>query len=167
MHEAHPSNPPTLRRSPRRLAATAAVGVALFAGSAVALTGFAGAASAQDNPAASSADAGQARPGVKHPRLRQAVKGAVRTAADAIGIDARTLVTEAKGSSIANVATAHGVDPQVVVDALVAKGQERIDQAVANGKLTAEKAAEISAKLPEKAALVVNHVFDGSHRPNR
>jgi hypothetical protein len=51
--------------------------------------------------------------------------------AEAIGIDAETLREElAGGSTIAEIAEANGVDPQVVIDALVAEYTERVTSLV-------------------------------------
>ncbi|MBX3284625.1 MAG: hypothetical protein R2746_14980 [Acidimicrobiales bacterium] len=98
-----------------------------------------------------------ARP-AKHPRLRHALRQAVKTSAEAIGITPKELATELKaGKSIAEVAEAKGVPVSKVTDALVAKGTARIDQAVADGKLTAERAEKAKARLPKLADRIVNH----------
>lgn len=88
------------------------------------------------------------------------------TAAGAIGIDVATLRTELEGGkSIAEVAQARGVDPQKVIDAIVAKATADIDQAVADGKIPAERAADIKSKLGTRIAEMVNGHRDG--RPPR
>ncbi len=47
--------------------------------------------------------------------------------ADAIGIDVETLREELRtGATVAEIAEANGVDPQVVIDALVADYTERV-----------------------------------------
>jgi len=85
-----------------------------------------------------------------------------QTAADAIGIDVKTLMAELKGGkSLADVAKAHNVDPQKVIDALVAKAGAQIDKAVADGKLTADKAAAAKAKLSARVTAMVNRSFTG------
>ena len=64
-------------------------------------------------------------------------------AAEAIGIDAdelRTAVDE--GQSIAEVATANGVDAGDVVDAMVAAKAERLAEKVDEGRLTPDEADE-------------------------
>jgi uncharacterized protein YidB (DUF937 family) len=67
------------------------------------------------------------RPGRRHPR---AVAG-LRTAADVIGITVQELGTALRdGQTIAQVAEANGVDPQEVIDALVARSTERITKVV-------------------------------------
>lgn len=96
-----------------------------------------------------------------HPRrhhARQLLRGAVKTSAEVIGITPKELAAELKaGRSIAEVAEAKGVETSKVTDALVAKGTARIDQAVANGKITAERAAKAKARLPKLADRIVNH----------
>jgi hypothetical protein len=63
----------------------------------------------------------------QHPRATVAL----RTAADTIGIDVRDLVAGLRdGQTLAQVAEANGVDPQAVIDALVARSTERITKVV-------------------------------------
>jgi hypothetical protein len=77
--------------------------------------------------------------------------------ADAIGIDEDTLRDELRaGGTIADIATANGVDPQSVIDALVADAQEHLDAAVANGRLDEAEAAERAATLEERITDRVN-----------
>lgn len=79
------------------------------------------------------------------------------TIANLIGIDLRALLAELKaGSSIADVAEANGVDPQTIINALVADAQADIDAAAAEGKISAEEAADWSAKLEERFSYSVN-----------
>lgn len=78
-------------------------------------------------------------------------------AAEAIGVseeDLRAALLD--GQSIADVAAANGVDVETVVDALVADATERIDQAVADGELDADRAEEIKANLEERVTALVN-----------
>jgi len=63
----------------------------------------------------------------RHPRRA----AAIRTAAEAIGIDAGELRAALRdGQTIAQVAEANGVDPQDAIDALVARSTERITKVV-------------------------------------
>lgn len=152
----------------KKILASTVIGAGLLAGSAGLVTGvLAGPASAQA-PATAGPNSGGAEQRGQHPRLRRLVAAVVKTSADTIGIDAKALVQDLKdGSTIAEVATAHGVEPQAVIDALVAKADARIDQAVTDGKLTAERAAELKTKVPAVAERAVNRVFDGSRIPKR
>ena len=59
------------------------------------------------------------------------------------------------GRTIADVAGERGVDVQVVVDAIVAAQRARIDEAVAAGDLTRERADEILADAEERATALV------------
>ncbi len=54
------------------------------------------------------------------------------------------------------MAAERGVDLQGVIDALVADATARIDTAVADGRLDAERAAELKAALPDRVAEFVN-----------
>lgn len=88
---------------------------------------------------------------------RELLKGAVEVSAKTIGVDPKELVGDLKaGQSVSDVATAHNVDPQKVIDALVADGNNKIDQAVTAKKITPEQATKIKAKLPALAAKFVN-----------
>jgi uncharacterized protein (DUF433 family) len=93
-----------------------------------------------------------------HRHLRRAVRrGAIAVIARTIGVDAKTVVQARKnGHSIADLAREHNVDPQKVIDALVAAGTKKVDALVTKGKLDADKAASIKQQLPERAQKVVN-----------
>ncbi len=105
--------------------------------------------SSHASPAAASAAASR-------PRYRS-LKAAAQEAARVIGISVATLRTEVKAKgTIAAVATAHGVSPQSVIDAIVTKADTAIDRAVANHKLDATKAAALKAKVPGLAGQFVN-----------
>ncbi len=90
------------------------------------------------------------------------------TAAETIGItteELRDAVTA--GSTIAEVATDNGVDPQTVIDALVAEKQEKLEQAVADGRLTDEEAADKAAEIEQRVTDAVNGEIDFSERGPR
>jgi len=81
----------------------------------------------------------------------------LEAAAAAIGIEEDALRDALENDqTIAQVAQANDVDPQTVVDALVADVSARIDQRVADGDLTQEEADEKKAELPEHMTAVVN-----------
>ncbi len=83
--------------------------------------------------------------------------------ADLLGIDVATLRTELQsGSTIAEIAAAHGVDAQTVIDALVAEAKSHLDLSVSNGRLTQEEA---DAKLAELTERITDRVNNG--RPER
>ncbi|MET0907974.1 MAG: hypothetical protein ABWZ99_00780, partial [Ilumatobacteraceae bacterium] len=55
---------------------------------------------------------------------------------ETLGIDIATLRDQLQaGTSLADIATAQGVDVQVLIDTLVTEGSERIDEAVAAGRI--------------------------------
>ena len=78
-------------------------------------------------------------------------------AATALGMTLDELRTELQGgSTIAEIATAKGVDLQTVVDALVAQATERINDKVADGSLTQEEADARLAEVTERVTAAVN-----------
>lgn len=134
--------------------------IAVAAGVAAAITfgGIAGAAVVSPDPGdADVAVAHHGGPGFGH-RL---VAG-FETLAEVLGVSTGELRDAlADGRSIADVAEANGVELQAVIDALVAEANERIDDAVADGHLTAEQA-------DARKASVVDHVtelVDGDGMP--
>jgi hypothetical protein len=96
-----------------------------------------------------------------HPGLRRHARLALGTVvADTIGIERSELRDALRsGQSIAEVAQAHGVDPQAVVDAVLQAINARVDQAVANGRIDADRGATIKAKAAEKVPTFVNRHF--------
>jgi ribosomal protein S20 len=90
------------------------------------------------------------------PRMR-AVRGAAKVAADTIGIEPEELRTEVQsGKTIAQVAEEHGKSAQDVIDAVVTAGNQRIDKAVAKGRLTADQATKAKARLAQAAEKLVD-----------
>jgi hypothetical protein len=88
---------------------------------------------------------------------RHARRAGFKVAAETIGVSAKDLLAAVKGgSSIAAVAQQHDVTPQAVVDAVVKAAGDRLDQAVANGKLDADRAATIKDRLTERVTNAVN-----------
>lgn len=68
-----------------------------------------------------------------------------------IGIDVDVLRDELRaGNSIADVAEANGVDPQVVVDALIDELEGHLDLAVEDGRLTTDEAATALERRSER-----------------
>ena len=85
------------------------------------------------------------------------LRAAVTTAAEAIGISPRELAAELReGRSIAEVASAEGVELVTVTDALTAKATAAIDAAVANGRIDEEQAARLMDRLPTAIDRFVN-----------
>ena len=90
---------------------------------------------------------------------------ALGIAAETIGVSRADLRSQLRdGKTVAEIAQANDVEPQAVVDAIVTAANERIDKAVVEGKITAERAAAAKARVPELARKLVDHEFDGSRR---
>jgi uncharacterized protein (DUF433 family) len=87
--------------------------------------------------------------------------GPIEVAAEAIGIEPSELLIELRdGATIADVAEDHGVEPQAVIDAIVAEQRDRLDQAVQDGSLTQAEADERAAELEEHATELVDGELD-------
>jgi transposase-like protein len=103
---------------------------------------------------------------LKHLRHRRLVHAAVDVSAKTIGItpaDLRAAIES--GKSVAEVATAHHVDPATVVHALVTAGTTRIDKAVDAGHLDAARAAKLKARLPQAAQRFVDFTRSPDAKP--
>lgn len=79
-------------------------------------------------------------------------------AATALGMTADDLRTAlaVDGATLAGVAQDQGVERQALVDALVAAGTDRVQQAVTDGRLTQAEADERIAELPDRTATLVD-----------
>ena len=107
------------------------------------------------------------RPADEKPRFRHGRPGhALETAAGAIGIETADLAAAiGEGASIAEVAAQHGVAAEDVVNALVEEANTRIDQAAADERISAERAAALKASVAEKVTDMVNGELE--RRPGR
>ncbi|MFN8019290.1 MAG: hypothetical protein U0P45_14385 [Acidimicrobiales bacterium] len=63
------------------------------------------------------------------------------------------------GKTLAQIAKDKGIDPQKVIDALVADAKAHLDQAVADGHLTKEQAAKRLDQITKGIATMVNDGF--------
>jgi len=76
-----------------------------------------------------------------------------------LGIDVQTLRYDLRdGKTVAEIATAQGVDPQTVIDSLVADAKAHLDLAVQNGRLTQKEA---DAKLADATQRITDFVNNG------
>ena len=93
--------------------------------------------------------------------LRQGLRLAFTTAADTLGLTAQELREQVKSGpqSIASVA---GDQTDEVTAAIVAALSARIDEAVANGNVSAARADQAKSRLPDAAQRFVNRV-PGQH----
>jgi hypothetical protein len=71
-------------------------------------------------------------------------------AATAIGITIEQLREELPGKSLAQVAQAHGRNPADVAAALKNAANQRIEQATTSGRISAERAAQMSQRIAER-----------------
>lgn len=86
----------------------------------------------------------------------------VDAAADALGLTAEEVRQGLMdGSSLADLAAEQGVDPQVVIDALVASVNEHLDEEVAAGELTQEEADARRAEATERITALVDGELPG------
>jgi polyhydroxyalkanoate synthesis regulator phasin len=65
------------------------------------------------------------------------------------------------GKSIADVAEAKGVDPQVIADAYAAQLEENLAQVVENGKITQNQADWMLDQAKERVLDLLNNTFEG------
>jgi len=82
-------------------------------------------------------------------------------AAETIGIEESALLDAiGDGETIAEVAIANGIDAAVVIDALVAVDQVKLDEQVADGSITAEVADEKAAEALDRITGIVNGTIE-------
>jgi ribosomal protein S20 len=133
----------TLRAS--RVLAAAALTAGLAGGGVLGVTAVAGAQTDGDRPPAEA----DRPPGGHGPGLDAAAK--------ALNLSADDLRSKLEGDkTIAQVAQEQGVNVQTVIDAMVADATAHIDQAVQEGKLTADQANERKSNLQERITKLVN-----------
>jgi hypothetical protein len=81
----------------------------------------------------------------------------IGAAATYIGITVEELRQEKEaGKTLAQVATEHGKTREGLVAALTDASNAAIDQAVADGRITAERAAELKQRAPEQVERIVD-----------
>lgn len=100
-----------------------------------------------------------------HQAHRFANKAGFAEVAESLGISEEAIgAGRAEGKTLAEVAAEAGVAEQDLVDALVAQATDTIDQAVTDGQLTDERAAQMKEKLAERIAEGVNRSGHNHHR---
>jgi len=169
-NESHdqPTATPSGHRTRTTVIASALAGLALLGGTAVFALGGGSVASAATTATSAVSQAanpsgGGARGWLKAHR-KEIRKQGIETAASTIGISTDELKQDLKnGQSIAEIATAHNVDPQTVATALVTKVDTAIDQAVTAGKVTQARGDALKAKVPTAIDRVINH-HRGDHK---
>ena len=117
---------------------------------ATAALGIPGVANAQSSDQPAQSEPARPGPGRHGPDLE--------TAASVLGLSVDDLRTKLEGGqTLAAIAGEQNVDVQTLVDALVAEASDRLDEAVADGKLTADQAADRQADLPDRIDHFVNN----------
>jgi uncharacterized protein (DUF433 family) len=87
--------------------------------------------------------------------------------AERLGLTVDEVVDElSAGISIADLAAAHSVDVQLIVDAYLAAHQEALSTAVENGRLTQEQADAMQETMAEEVAERVNEPWTGKMAPS-
>lgn len=139
---------PVPTTSPRRAAVAAAAAAMLVLGG-VAVVAVPVGAETSAGPAATVERA--ERDTRDRPVLRRLWRGALRTAADALGVSAADLRAElVAGRSVAQVAEDRGVPLDDVVAALVDAATSRLERAVDRGVVEQERADALLDGLPER-----------------
>jgi hypothetical protein len=91
-------------------------------------------------------------------RLQKLLRGTLEASANAIHISPEDLKAELQaGKSIADVATEHNVSVDVVKQALTDAATAKVNEAVANHRITQARADTVLAKLPALIDRVVGH----------
>lgn len=101
------------------------------------------------------------RPG-HHPRIFHFAVSFVELAADVLGIDESDLREQLHdGQSLADVAESQGMDLEQFKSDLLAAVKSKLDEKVADGDLTQERADEIYARVSENIDEIVEKTHDG------
>lgn len=94
------------------------------------------------------------------PRVKLAIgRGMLRAAAAYLELDRPQLRAALPGTSLAALAASRGKSVDGLLAAMVAPGKEKLERAVANGRLTRERADQALAKLEQRAERLAQKVF--------
>lgn len=86
---------------------------------------------------------------------------ALDEAADFLGMTVRDLVEALRdGATLGDLAEEHGLGAEALIDHLVGLVEQHIDEAVADGRLTEEEAAEHLARATEHITELVNGILE-------
>ena len=134
-------------------------GVALAGALTVGTAGVAVAAEGSGTATDPSAQTAGRHPWLRH-QLRRAAFGVVT---DTLGVSRQDLRAAVQGGqTISQYATSLGKDPQAVVDALTNAATAKLDQLVADGRITQERADTVKGKLPARIDTLMNRQW-GQH----
>ncbi len=97
------------------------------------------------------------------PNVKSFLGDLTKAASDYLGMDSRTLLAQLHtGKSVADIAnglSAQGKSAQGLIDTLTKTANDKVDQAVAAQKLTAEQAATLKPKIAAEITSFVNRSF--------
>ena len=110
------------------------------------------------------------KPNVPNSKPRTTVPGVMsfigdltKAASDYLGMDTMTLLTQLRGgksvADVANGLAAQGKNAQGLIDTLTKTANDKLDAAVAAGKLTADQAATLKPKIAAEITTFVNRSF--------
>jgi hypothetical protein len=140
----------------KKSVAVMAMAATLASGSAVAM--------AAETGDASTAQAQELRDH-RRPRVRRTLMTVVT---ETLGVNrGQVISTIRSGGTLAGLAEEQGVDPAALIGNLVAVVDGWLDQAVANGRITAAEAAEKLAKATERITNFVNTPHQPGRRPGQ
>jgi polyhydroxyalkanoate synthesis regulator phasin len=84
-------------------------------------------------------------------------RGVVQLAAEQTGLTEQEIVEQLHaGSTLAEILTANGVDTAAFIDAVVVQAQTRLDQAVADGRITQERADALLEQVRQQLTERIN-----------
>ena len=127
------------------------VGLVVLVVAALAMGGLALAQTGDDDPAESPATEEPEQRGPRFVRGGHLGKGLIGAAAEVLGLEPSDIVDQLRGgSTLAEIAAANGSTTDAIVAAAVANLSERLDEAVADERLTREEADEKLADAEER-----------------
>jgi hypothetical protein len=98
--------------------------------------------------------------GARHQvRARIAARSLLKAAADFLDLDRQQLRAQLPGTSLAGLAQKQEKSASALEAAMVAPAKARLAKAVADKKLSQDRANEILAKLEQRAERLATHVF--------
>ena len=92
-------------------------------------------------------------------RARIAARSLLKAAADFLDLNREQLRAQLPGTSLAGLAQKQGKSVSALEAAMVAPAKARLAKAVADKKLSQDRADEILAKLEQGAERLATHVF--------
>ena len=94
-----------------------------------------------------------------HPRARFAAFGMLRAAANFLGLDRAELRAQLPGTSLAGLAEKQGKSTASLKAAMIAPAKARLEQAVANGRITQARANVVLERLEALADRLATKLF--------